>query len=63
MPQLRFKEYNQNQRFLFPSSLDEMILPNHPVHIVSEIIDRIEWILSLKNIKTVELRVIIPGCF
>ncbi len=51
MPQPRFKEYNQNQRFLFPPSLDEMISSTHPVRLVSEIIDRIDMDIIIKKYK------------
>ena len=39
---VRFKEYAQNQIMLIPPSLDEMIESNHPVRIVSQVIDRID---------------------
>ena len=51
MPQPRFREYNQNQRFLFPPSVDEMIGSNHPVRVVSEIIDRIDMDIIIKKYK------------
>ncbi len=37
-----FKDYTQGQTLLFPPSLDELIEPNHPVRVVSSIIDRID---------------------
>lgn len=37
-----FKAYHQNQQFLFPPSLEDMIAANHPVRIVSEVIDRVD---------------------
>src|SRR5690606_18896324 len=37
-----FKPYHQNQTVLFPSSLDEMIAENHPVRVVSRVIDTID---------------------
>ena len=40
-----FKSYQQNQVYLFPPSLDEMIDANHPVRVVSEVIDRIDIII------------------
>lgn len=46
-----FKEYNQNQRFLFPPSLDDMIAANHPVRVISEIIDRIDTEIIIKKYK------------
>src|SRR5512135_2821325 len=36
-----FKTYTPNQILLFPASLEEKIDQNHPVRIVSNIIDRI----------------------
>ena len=51
MPQPRFKEYNQNQRFLFPPSLEDMISPTHPVRVVSEVIDRIDMDIIIKKYK------------
>lgn len=38
----RFKQYNQNQQFLLPPSLDEMISQSHPVRTLSKIIDEID---------------------
>jgi transposase len=38
---VKFKEYAQNQIMLIPPSLDEMIAANHPVRIVSQVIDQI----------------------
>ena len=37
-----FKDYTQGQTLLFPPSLDELIEPNHPVLVVSSIIDRLD---------------------
>ena len=37
-----FKAYKQNQAWLIPPSLDELIDINHPVRIVSEVIDAID---------------------
>jgi len=51
MSQPRFKEYNQNQRFLFPPSLEDLISPTHPVRIVSEIIDRIDMDIIISKYK------------
>ncbi|HNY01766.1 MAG TPA: IS1182 family transposase [Bacteroidales bacterium] len=39
---VKFKEYAQNQIMLIPPTLDEMIASNHPVRIVSQVIDRID---------------------
>jgi transposase len=41
MSKVIFKPYKQNQMFLLPPSIEEMIASNHPVRIVNEIIDRI----------------------
>jgi len=41
MSKVVFKPYEQNQMFLLPPSIEEMITQNHPVRIVSKIIDRI----------------------
>lgn len=46
-----FKTYQQNQVFLFPPSLDDMIDTNHPVRVVSEVIDRIDMDLIIKKYK------------
>jgi transposase len=37
-----FKQYSQYQAFLLPPSLDELIEANHPVRVVSEVIDGID---------------------
>jgi transposase len=46
-----FKAYQQNQVFLFPPNLDDMIDANHPVRVVSEVIDRIDMDLIIKKYK------------
>lgn len=46
-----FKAYSQNQRFLFPPSLEEMIDANHPVRVVNEIIDRVDIDIIIKKYK------------
>lgn len=51
MPKPVFKAYLQNQSFLFPPSLDDMISANHPVRIVSEVIDRIDIDMLIKKYK------------
>lgn len=48
-----FKAYQQNQRYLFPPSLDDMIGANHPVRVVSEVIDRIDIDILIKKYKPV----------
>ena len=37
-----FKSYNPDQLSLLPTSLKELIDPNHPVTTVSQVIDKIE---------------------
>jgi len=39
--QLVFKSYDQNQHLLLPPSLEELIEENHPVRVVSQVIDQI----------------------
>ena len=46
-----FKAYKQHQVFLFPPSLEDMISSNHPVRVVSEVIDRIDMDLIIKKYK------------
>jgi transposase len=46
-----FKTYQQNQVYLFPPSLDEMIDVNHPVRVVSEVMDRIDMDIIIKKYK------------
>lgn len=49
MPKPVFKVYQQNQRFLFPPNLDDMIATNHPVRVVSEVIDKIDIDIIIKK--------------
>ena len=51
MPQPVFKAYLQNQSFLFPPSIEDMISTNHPVRVVSEVIDRIDIDILIKKYK------------
>ena len=51
MPKPIFKAYQQNQVFLFPPSLEDMIDANAPVRVVSEVIDRIDMDLIIKKYK------------
>lgn len=51
MPQPVFKAYQQNQRFLFPPNLEDMIVANHPVRVVSEVIDKIDIDIIIKKYK------------
>jgi transposase len=53
MSQPVFKSYQQNQQYLFPPSLEDMIAANHPVRVVSEVIDRIDIDIILKKYKPV----------
>lgn len=46
-----FKSYNQDQLYLLPPSLEEMIPPNHPVRIVNAVIERIDIKPLLKQYK------------
>lgn len=51
MPKPVFKAYQQNQVFLFPPNLDDLIAASHPVRVVSEVIDRIDIDILLKKYK------------
>lgn len=51
MPRPIFKPYQQNQMFLLPPSLEEMVASNHPVRIVSEVIDKIDIDAIIKKYK------------
>jgi len=46
-----FKAYHQNQVYLFPPSLEDMIDAGHPVRVVSEVIDRIDMDILVKKYK------------
>jgi transposase len=46
-----FKTYQQNQAYLFPPSLEDMIDANHPVRLVNEVIDRIDMDIIVKKYK------------
>lgn len=46
-----FKSYHQNQVYLFPPSLEDMIDANHPVRVVNEVIDRIDMDIIIKKYK------------
>src|SRR5690625_2739563 len=39
---IKFKEYNQQQNWLFPPSIEELIPENHPVRIVNRIIEHLD---------------------
>ena len=38
---LVFKDYNFNQNFLLPPSLEDLIAPNHPVRVVNRVVDNL----------------------
>jgi len=40
MPKPIFKPYDQNQMFLLPPHLEELIEKHHPVRIVNEVIEK-----------------------
>jgi transposase len=46
-----FKAYRQNQAYLFPPNLEDMIAANHPVRVVSEVIDCIDIDVIIKKYK------------
>lgn len=46
-----FKAYQQNQTFLFPPNLEDLIDVNHPVRVVSEVIDQIDIDVLIKKYK------------
>ncbi len=51
MPKPVFKAYKQNQTYLFPPNLDDLIDGNHPVRVVSEVIDHIDIDILIKKYK------------
>ncbi len=46
-----FKAYRQNQAFLIPPSLDELIASNHPVRVVNEVIEGLDLDVLMKKYK------------
>lgn len=46
-----FKIYQQGQGYLLPPNLEDMIAANHPVRVVSEVMDRIDMELIIKKYK------------
>jgi len=46
-----FKAYQQNQIYLFPPNLEDLIAANHPVRVVSEVIDSIDMDIIIKKYK------------
>lgn len=53
MSQPVFKSYQQNQCYLLPPSLEDLIISNHPVRVVSEVIDKIDIDIIIKKYKPV----------
>lgn len=51
MPKPVFKAYKQNQTYLFPPNLDDLIDLNHPVRVVSEVIDQIDIEVLIQKYK------------
>jgi len=51
MPKPIFKAYQQNQTYLLPPNLEDLIATNHPVRTVSEIIDSIDIDIIIKKYK------------
>jgi transposase len=49
---VNFKTYNQHQAMLLPPTLDELIKPNHPVRVVSAVLDKIDIGPLLRTYKT-----------
>ena len=48
---LVFKDYNHNQNLLLPPSLEELIDPNHPVRVVTLVVDNIDIEPLIKKYK------------
>src|SRR6476660_3122248 len=51
MPKPIFKPYQQNQRYLFPPNLEDLIAANHPVRVVNEVIDQIDIDIIINKYK------------
>ena len=47
-----FKAYHQRQGMLLPPSLDELIVANHPVRVVDEVLSRIDILPLVRKYKT-----------
>ena len=47
--QVKFQEYNQQQNWLFPPSIEELIPHNHPVRIVNGIIEQLDLNLLIQE--------------
>jgi len=46
---IKFKDYNQQQNWLFPPSIEELIPENHPVRIVNGIIEQLDLRLLVEE--------------
>lgn len=46
-----FKAYQQNQTYLFPPNLEDMIASTHPVRVISEVINQIDIDIIIKKYK------------
>ena len=46
-----FKHYNQDQSFLLPPSIEEMIIENHPVRVLNKVVDKLNIEFLLKTYK------------
>ena len=49
LPKVAFKAYEQNQALLFPPALSDLIDRNHPVRVVSDVMDRIDISCLMKT--------------
>jgi hypothetical protein len=47
-----FKTYSQQQAYLLPPSLEEMIAANHPVRVVNEVLNKIDIQPLMRQYKT-----------
>lgn len=46
---IKFKDYNQQQNWLFPPSIEELIPENHPVRVVNGIIEQLDLRLLIEE--------------
>ncbi len=58
-----FKETRQHQSMLLPPSLDDLIAANHPVPIVNEVLERVDFTGLVKHISRAAPAAIIHGCY
>lgn len=49
---IKFKDYNQQQSWLFPPSIEELIPQDHPVRIVNGVIEQLDLRLLVKEYST-----------